>query len=102
VFSPFGTFSHGSVAIRQFHCAAEERELCTIAQTRSEIQSSLGRSLTKEGRSAMTPQPGDWRKLAERVSTETDSSTLTELAEELNRILEREQKRISKTGGAAA
>ena len=39
----------------------------------------------------MTPRPSDWRSLAERVNKETDPNKLTELAEELNRALERRE-----------
>jgi trehalose-6-phosphate synthase len=41
----------------------------------------------------MTPQPSDWRNLAEQVSKEMDPTKLTELANQLNQALEREESR---------
>ena len=40
----------------------------------------------------MTPQPSDWRRLAEQLQNEADPNRLMELAVELNRVLEHEQK----------
>jgi len=40
----------------------------------------------------MTPQPSDWRNLAEQASSETDPDKLMSLVTELNRGLEREEK----------
>jgi trehalose-6-phosphate synthase len=40
----------------------------------------------------MTPQPSDWRNLAEQVSKEMDPYKLTELATELDQALEREER----------
>jgi len=39
----------------------------------------------------MTPQPGDWRSLAEQVTKEMDPFKLAELAMQLNQALEREE-----------
>jgi len=39
----------------------------------------------------MTPQPSDWRYLAEQASKETDPAKMLRLVEELNRVLEHEQ-----------
>ena len=39
----------------------------------------------------MTPQPSDWRALAERASNETDPIKLLTIVEVLNRVLEREE-----------
>ena len=40
----------------------------------------------------MTPQPRDWRALAEQISKEMDPNKLTDLVTELNQVLEREEK----------
>jgi hypothetical protein len=40
----------------------------------------------------MTPQPRDWRRVAEQVRDEKDSSKLMVLVIELNRLLENEDK----------
>jgi len=40
----------------------------------------------------MTPQPRDWRALAEQISNEVDPDKLMALVTELNRVLEREEK----------
>jgi len=40
----------------------------------------------------MTPQPSDWRNLAEQASKEMDPTKLTELAMQLNQALEREER----------
>jgi trehalose-6-phosphate synthase len=40
----------------------------------------------------MTPQPSDWRDLAEQVSKESDPYKLTELAMQLNQALEQEER----------
>jgi hypothetical protein len=40
----------------------------------------------------MTPQPSDWRILAEQASNEMDADRLTALVTELNQVLEREEK----------
>lgn len=39
----------------------------------------------------MTPQPSDWRYVAEQVRDEKDSNKMMALVTELNRLLEREQ-----------
>ena len=39
----------------------------------------------------MTPQPSDWRNLAEQASKETDPDKLMALVTELNQGLEREE-----------
>ena len=39
----------------------------------------------------MTPQPNDWRHLAEQASKETDPAKMLRLVEELNSVLERER-----------
>ena len=41
----------------------------------------------------MTPEPSNWRTLAEQVSKEMDPTKLTELATQLNQALEREESR---------
>ena len=41
----------------------------------------------------MTPQPRDWRALAEQISKEMDPNKLTDLVTELNQVLEHEEKR---------
>jgi len=41
----------------------------------------------------MTPQPGDWRELAEQVSKEIDPDRLEVLIDELNRTLDRDERR---------
>ena len=41
----------------------------------------------------MTPQPSDWRSLAERASKELDPDKLIALATELDQGLEREENR---------
>jgi len=40
----------------------------------------------------MTPQPSDWRSLAEQICDEKDSNKMMALVVELDRILEREEK----------
>jgi len=40
----------------------------------------------------MTPQPRDWRRVAEQVRDEKDSSKMMALVIELNRLLENEDK----------
>ena len=40
----------------------------------------------------MTPQPSDWRALAQTISKETDPNKLTDLIAELNQVLEREER----------
>jgi hypothetical protein len=40
----------------------------------------------------MTPQPRDWRELAEKVSQEMDPDKLEGLIDELNRTLDRDEK----------
>ena len=39
----------------------------------------------------MTPQPGNWRNLAEQASKENDPKTLMSLVHELNRVLEQNE-----------
>ncbi len=39
----------------------------------------------------MTPQPSDWRYLAEQASKEADPVKMLTLVEELNRVLERQE-----------
>jgi hypothetical protein len=41
----------------------------------------------------MTPQPNDWRELAEKVSKEMDPDRLEVLIDELNRTLDRDERR---------
>jgi hypothetical protein len=43
----------------------------------------------------MTPQPSDWRILAEQASNEMDPDKLPTLVMELNQVLEREEKQRS-------
>jgi hypothetical protein len=43
----------------------------------------------------MTPQPTDWRTLAEQASTEMNPDKLTALVIELNQVLERDEKQRS-------
>ena len=50
----------------------------------------------------MTPQPSDWLHLAEQISKEQNPDKLLELAQELNRVLERKEKCKSKTLSGAA
>ncbi len=40
----------------------------------------------------MTPQPSDWRHLAEQASNEMNPEKMIELVTELNRILEKREK----------
>jgi hypothetical protein len=40
----------------------------------------------------MTPQPSDWRYVAEQIRDEKDSIKMMELVVELDRLLEREDK----------
>jgi hypothetical protein len=40
----------------------------------------------------MTPQPSDWRYVAEQICDEKDSNKMMELVVELDRLLEREDK----------
>ena len=40
----------------------------------------------------MTPQPRDWRYVAEQIRDEKDSNKMMELVVELDRLLEREDK----------
>ena len=40
----------------------------------------------------MTPQPRDWRYVAEQIRDEKDSMKMMELVVELDRLLEREDK----------
>lgn len=40
----------------------------------------------------MTPQPHDWRELAEKVSNEMDPDKLEVLIDELNRTLDRDER----------
>jgi len=54
--------------------------MCHIAQTHFGIQSSFGKSEAPEGRFPMTPQPSDWRRLAEQFQNEADPNRLMELA----------------------
>jgi hypothetical protein len=65
--------------------------MCTIAQTRFRIQNSLGEQEIKKGRFPMTPQPNDWRHLAEQASNEMNPEKMMELIGELNRVLERRE-----------
>ena len=52
----------------------------------------MGKLKAKKGDS-MTPQPRDWRELAERASKEMDPDKLQVLIEELNRTLDRDERR---------
>ena len=51
----------------------------------------MGKLQAKKGNS-MTPQPRDWRELAEKVSQEMDPDKLEGLIDELNRTLDRDEK----------
>ena len=53
---------------------------------------------SKEGRASMTPQPRDWRELAEKVSNEKDPDKLEVLIDELNRTLDRDERRRKGSG----
>jgi hypothetical protein len=46
----------------------------------------------KKGGTSMTPQPGDWRELAEKVSKEMDPEKLEVLIDELSRSLDRDER----------
>jgi len=63
--------------------------LSNSAQIPISIQSSLGKS---EGGFPMTPQPRDWRLVAEQIRDEKDSNKMMELVIELDCLLEREEK----------
>lgn len=52
----------------------------------------MGKLQAKKGNS-MTPQPRDWRELAEKASKEMDPDKLQVLIDELNRTLERNERR---------
>ena len=39
----------------------------------------------------MTPQPNDWRQLAEQASKEVDPQKMMSLVHELNRVLEKRE-----------
>jgi hypothetical protein len=52
----------------------------------------------KEGGISMTPQPRDWRELAEKVSKEMDPDKLEVLIDELNRTLDRDERRRQGSG----
>ena len=49
----------------------------------------------------MTPQPSDWRALAEQISKEMDPNKLTDLVAELNQVLEHEEKQRNRVGSAS-
>ena len=49
----------------------------------------------------MTPQDGDWRELAEKVSQETDPDKLEMLIDELNSTLDRDERRRRRDAGSA-
>jgi hypothetical protein len=66
--------------------------MCSIAQTPFSIQSSLKETRNREGRFPMTPQPSNWRHVAEQICDEKDSNKMMELVVELDRLLEREDK----------
>lgn len=51
-----------------------------------------GNSKQKKGAS-MTPQTHDWRELAEKASKEMDPEKLEVLIDELNRTLDRDERR---------
>ena len=53
---------------------------------------------SKEGRDSMTPQPRDWRELAEKVSNEKDPDKLEVLIDELNHTLDRDERRRQGSG----
>jgi hypothetical protein len=65
--------------------------VCTIAQTHFGIECNFKESETSKGGFPMTPQPSDWRALAERASKETDPIKLLTIVEVLNRVLQREE-----------
>jgi len=50
-------------------------------------------NLKQRRRDSMTPQPGDWRELAEQVGKEMDPDRLEVLIDELNRTLDRDERR---------
>jgi hypothetical protein len=52
----------------------------------------VGKLQAKKGNS-MTPQPRDWRELAEKVSQEMEPDKLEGLIDELNRTLDRDERR---------
>jgi hypothetical protein len=49
----------------------------------------------------MTPQPRDWRELAEKVSQEMDPDKLEMLVNELNRTLDRDERRCRQDASSA-
>jgi len=49
----------------------------------------------------MTPQPSDWRSLAEQASKETDPCKLIVVVMELNQVLEREETRRKRRNGSS-
>ena len=72
--------------------------MSNIAQTEIPIQSSLietpkiqkgGFPMTPQPR---TPQPRDWRCVAEQIRDEKDSKKMMDLVRELDRLLESEDK----------
>ena len=61
--------------------------------TKRLISRRLEHCLTnREGRFPMTPQPSDWRHVAEQIRDEKDSTKMMALVIELDRLLEREDK----------
>jgi hypothetical protein len=65
--------------------------LCSIAQTVLQIENMVVHS--GKGIFRMTPQNStDWRHLAERASKEMDPEKLMSLVNELNRVLEQNEK----------
>jgi len=74
--------SLGATAIMTFAPFA----VCNIAQTCFGIQGKLGIRKNRRGL-PMTPQPSDWRYLAEQASKEMDPDKLMAIVNELNRAL---------------
>jgi hypothetical protein len=56
-----------------------------------ESRVALGEQEIKKGRFPMTPQPNDWRHLAEQASNELNPEKMMELVHELNRVLEKRE-----------
>ena len=51
----------------------------------------LGEQEIKKGRFPMTPQPSDWRHLAEQASNEMNPEKMMAIISELNRVLEKRE-----------
>jgi len=64
--------------------------MSNIAQTAIPIQSSLGKPQKYMTAQPRTPQPSDWRYVAEQIRDEKDSKKMMDLVAELDRLLESE------------